>query len=357
MLLQDRVPGGDFVTGFFIFFIAGHPFAWKAKVPPCYPAFRYLRWYRFRHALSGELYESLKPVSYMSNSQAHLSLFLNQKSRLHGLAYKMTENVRDAEDVLNEVYLSFSGQPLERIRDPERYLVRSVVHGCFAILEKRKKIVYPGINLPEPLLYERFPDLQPHDISYALLVLLQKLNPIERAIFLLRESFDYDYTEIATLIDISEVNCRQQLHRAKEKLKTGKIKYMPSRMEKEEMMKTFLLACVTGDVRQLETFLSKGITIYADGGGNAVAAIKPVVGRDHVISYLINTALKFGKDLSYTIKQVNLETGVLLENTSTTNLDTVMIPVFDQYSQICELFIIRNPDKMNYLLPRQANGI
>lgn len=285
----------------------------------------------------------------MSNSQAHLLFFLRQKSRLHGLAYKMTESVSDAEDVLNDVYLSFSGKPFDQIRDPERYLVRSVVHGCFAILEKRKNMVYPGINLPEPLMYEKFPDLLHHDVSYALLVLLQKLNAVERAIFLLRESFNYNYEEIASMIGITEANCRQLLHRAKEKLKSGKIKYTPSRMEKEEMTKAFLMACATGDIGQLETYLSKEITAFADGGGNAVAAIKPIVGRDNVILYLVNIALKFGKDLSYTIKQVNLETGVLFENAVTANLDTVMIPVFDQDNQISELFIIRNPDKMKYL--------
>ncbi|SFD16539.1 RNA polymerase sigma-70 factor, ECF subfamily [Chitinophaga sp. CF118] len=286
----------------------------------------------------------------MSDSQVHLSFFLSRKSRLHALAYKMTESVSDAEDVLNDVYVSFSRQQFEQIRNPEAYLVRSVVHGCFAILEKRKHVVYPGVNLPEPLLYERFPDLQNTDISYALLVLLQKLNPVERAVFLLRESFDYDYNEIASLVGISEDNCRQQLHRAKEKLKTGRVKYTPSNEKKKEITNAFLIACASGDVKQLETYLSKEITIFGDGGGKAATALKPIVGRNNAIAYLVNSALKFGKDLSYTIKQVNMETGVLFENATSVNPDTVMIPVFDQNNQISELFIIRNPDKMRYLV-------
>jgi RNA polymerase sigma-70 factor, ECF subfamily len=287
----------------------------------------------------------------MSNSQAHLLFFVRQKSRLHGLAYKMTESVSDAEDVLNDVYLSFSSRPLELIRDPERYLVRAVVHGCLAILDKKKNMVYPGTNLPEPLIYERFPDLQPGDISYALLVLLQKLNAVERAIFLLRESFDYEYKEIASLLGITETNCRQQLHRAKEKLKTGKIKYTPSHIEKEQMIQAFLMACGTGDITQLETYLSKEITVFADGGGNTTnaTALKPVVGRDHVIQYLISIARKFGLNLSYAVTQVNQETGVLFENTLTGSIDTVMIPVFNENNQIIELFMIRNPEKLKYL--------
>lgn len=286
----------------------------------------------------------------MSDSRVHLSFFLSRKSRLHALAYKMTESVSDAEDVLNDVYVSFSRQQFGEIRNPEAYLVRSVIHGCFAILEKRKQVVYPGINLPEPLLYERFPDLQNTDISYALLVLLQKLNAVERAVFLLRESFDYDYSEIASLVGISEDNCRQQLHRAKEKLKTGRVKYTPSNMEKKEITNAFLIACASGDVRQLETYLSKEITIFGDGGGKAATVLKPVVGRNNAIAYLVNSALKFGKGLSYTIKQVNMETGVLFENATSASPDTVMIPVFDQNNQIIELFIIRNPDKMRYLV-------
>ncbi len=286
----------------------------------------------------------------MSDSQAHLSLFLKQKSRLHGLAYKMTESVSDAEDVLNDIYISFSRQPLDNIKDPERYLVRSVIHACFNILEKRKNVVYPGINLPEPLAHERFPDLQKSDISYALLVLLQKLNPQERAVFLLRESFDYDYDEIASLVGINEANCRQQLHRAKEKLKTGKVKYSPSNLEKEEMTRAFITACLNGDVKQLETYLSKEVTLFMDGGGKASTAMKPVSGLDSVMMYLANGALKFGKDLSFTMKEVNMETGVLFENKLTNDLDTILIPVFDQDNKISHLFGIRNPDKMKYLL-------
>lgn len=261
----------------------------------------------------------------------------------------MTESASDAEDVLNDVYISFSRQPFDQIRDPERYLVRSVVHACFAILEKRKNVVYPGINLPEPLAYERFPDLQKNDISYALLVLLQKLNAVERAVFLLRESFDYDYDEVASLVGISEANCRQQLHRAKEKLKTGKVKYSPTNLEKEEMTRAFIMACLNGDVRQLETYLSKEITLFMDGGGKASTATRPISGLDNVMLYLTRGALKFGENLSFTIKEVNMETGVLFENTLTADLDTVLIPVFDQNKQITQLFGIRNPDKMKYL--------
>lgn len=287
--------------------------------------------------------------SVMSEGQTHLSFFLKQKSRLHGLAYKMTESVSDAEDILNDIYISFSRQPFDNIKDPERYLVRSVVHGCFDILEKRKNVVYPGIYLPEPLAYERFPDLQQNDISYALLVLLQKLNAVERAVFLLRESFDYDYAEVAFLVGISEDNCRQQLHRAKEKLKTGKVKYSPSNVQKEEMTKAFIMACLNGDVKQLESYLSKEVTLYMDGGGKASTAMKPVSGLNNVMLYLTNGVLKFGRDLSYKIKEVNMETGVLFENTLTAGLDTILIPVFDQDNKISQLFGIRNPDKMKYL--------
>ncbi|WP_160716187.1 sigma-70 family RNA polymerase sigma factor [Chitinophaga solisilvae] len=286
----------------------------------------------------------------MTQHRDHLSFFLEQKSGLHGLAYKMTESACDAEDILNDVYLSFSMQPLNQILEPERYLVRSVIHRCFAVLNKRKGISYPGINLPEPVIYERFPDLQQHDVSYALLVLLQKLNATERAVFLLRESFDYDYDEIASLVNISQDNCRQHLHRAKEKLQTGKVRYSPSRQDQEEMTRAFLTACATGDVKWLETYLSKEITIFADGGGKVAAALKPVAGQAGVIAYLTGIANKFGNALSYSIRKVNLETGVLIENSMTISLDTVMIPLFDDSNRISEIYMIRNPCKMKFVV-------
>ncbi|MBO9733013.1 MAG: sigma-70 family RNA polymerase sigma factor [Chitinophaga sp.] len=285
----------------------------------------------------------------MPHHRDHLSVFLAYKSRLHGLAYKMTERVSDAEDILSDVYLSFSNQPIEQIQEPEKYLVRAVIHGCLAVLNKQQRLSYPGINLPEPIVYERFPDLQQNDVSYALLVLLQKLNAVERAVFLLRESFDYHYDEIATLLGISQDNCRQQLHRAKEKLRTGKARYIPSQKDKEEMTQAFLTACATGDVKWLEAYLSKEVTIFADGGGKAIAAVRPVAGQASVISYLLGIANKFGSNLSYAIKQVNLETGVLLENSLTVQLDTVMILTFDDHLRISEVYLIRNPDKMKFL--------
>lgn len=286
----------------------------------------------------------------MPHHRDHLSHFLEHKSRLHGLAYKMTERVSDTADILSDVYLSFSMQPIDQIQEPEKYLVRAVIHGCLALLNKQQHFTYPGINLPEPIIYERFPDLQQHDVSYALLVVLQKLNAIERAVFSLRESFDYDYDEIAALLGISQDNCRQHLHRAKEKLKTGKVRYLPSQKEREEMTQAFLIACATGDTKWFETYLSKEITIFADGGGKAVAAVKPVAGQASVISYLIGIATKFGSNLSYHIKQVNMETGVLLENTLTVQPDTVMILTFDHHHRISEVYLIRNPDKMTFVV-------
>lgn len=285
----------------------------------------------------------------MPDIPSHLSLFLEQRPGLLALAYKMTKNISDAEDILSDVYIAFSRQAFDLIREPERYLVRSVIHACFALLDKKKSTAYIGIDLPEPIVHERFPFLVNKDVSYALLVLLQKLNAMERAVFLLRESFDYSYKEIALLTGASEANCRQLLHRATEKLKAVRIKYAPSGSEKEEITKAFLMACASGDTRLLEKYLAEEIIIQVDGGGKVPAIRKPVIDKDSAIKYLAGTALKFGKDLSCILTPVNMEIGVLLRHTLTARLDSVMIPVF-QNDQISELFIIRNPDKMKHLV-------
>ncbi len=146
-----------------------------------------------------------------------IELFEKYKRILFVVAYKMTKSLADAEDIVQDVFISFSKQTLNDIQNLENYLVKSVMNRSLSLLEKQKQITYPGINLPEPLFYERSHYIHEQDISYALLLLLQTLNPTERAIFILRETLAFDYTEIASILSIREADCRQQLHRAKEK--------------------------------------------------------------------------------------------------------------------------------------------
>jgi RNA polymerase sigma-70 factor (ECF subfamily) len=145
--------------------------------------------------------------------------FLRMRPRLFALAYKMTKSVVDAEDIIQETFLAIGSLKPGTIKTPEAYLVRVVTNRCLSVLDQRKATYYPGPDLPEPLEDGFVPEATGQDLSYGLLLLLKRLKPAERAVFLLRESFDFEYDLIAEIVETSPDNCRQMLHRAKDKLR------------------------------------------------------------------------------------------------------------------------------------------
>lgn len=276
-----------------------------------------------------------------------IDLFEKYKRTLFVVAYKMTKSVADAEDIVHDVFISFSKQVLTDIHNLENYLVKSVMNRSLSLIEKQKQITYPGVNLPEPLFHERSHHIHEQDISYALLLLLQTLNPIERAVFILRETLVFEYTEIALILSIREEDCRQQLHRAKEKIANGKIRYTASPAKNESFFAAFLEACMSGDTQQLMTFLREDIIIYSDGGGKVAAARQPIVGRDRAISFLTGIYNKFAGKLLSRVTYINGEPGVLLSDTETGRVDTVMVFIYaNDRDALASLCLIRNPDKI-----------
>lgn len=276
-----------------------------------------------------------------------IELFEKYKRILFVVAYKMTKSVADAEDIVHDVFISFSKKALTDINNLENYLVKSVMNRSLSLIEKQKQITYPGINLPEPLFHERSHHIHEQDISYALLLLLQTINPTERAIFILRETLAFDYAEIASILSIREEDCRQQLHRAKEKIADGKIRYTASPAKNESFFAAFLEACRNGDTQQLMTFLKEDIIIYSDGGGKVTAARQPIMGRDHAIGFLIGIFNKFASKVLPRITHINGEMGVLLFDTETNLVDTVMVFIYaDDRDTLASLCLIRNPDKI-----------
>lgn len=274
--------------------------------------------------------------------------FQEHKDKLFALAYKMTKSAADAEDILQDIFLAFSTQTASGIRNPEAYLVKSVVNRCLSLLEKRKRLVYPGPDLPEPLFQERFQHMHRQDVSYALVLLLQQLNPVERAVFLLRESLDYAYPEIAEVLAIEEENCRQLLHRARKKVAEGKPRYIPSAEESSSFINAFLQVCASGNVQELMKCLQEDITIYSDGGGKVSAAMQPISGRKNCMAFLNGLYQKYGEQLTFKCSAINGENGILLYDKINGHVETVIVLVIVD-GQISTLYFIRNPDKIRNL--------
>jgi len=273
-----------------------------------------------------------------------MEAFEKYRPTLFAVAYKMTKSVADAEDIVQDIFIRFSGQASQGIQNPEAYWVKAVMNRCLDVLEKKKHIQYVGIDLPEPMFRQRFEQIQGHDVSYALLLLLQKLNPEERAVFILRETLDYDYAEIAETLGLQEANCRQLMHRAKEKMAADKVRNIPTAEERSSLVNAFVKG-VGGDVQQLVRYLKEDIVIYSDGGGKVAAARFPIVGLEKCLLFLNALYTKFGHTFYMEPALINGEPGVILRKNENHEIETVMVPEFDN-GQVSAFYFIRNPDKL-----------
>jgi RNA polymerase sigma-70 factor (ECF subfamily) len=267
------------------------------------------------------------------------------RSRLFALAYKMTQSVVDAEDIVQEVFLTIGSMKAGSISNPEAYFVRAVTNRCLKLLGQRKVTIYPGPDLPEPMEDDWRSDAREEDLSYGLLLLLQRLKPLERAVFILRESLGLDYSEIAQILSSKPVNCRQILHRSKEKLRQHSPVNRTSEDTLVELMGAFLLAVTLGDSSSLIARLRDDVTLYADGGGNRPSALQPLTGPISVLKYLTGIYNKWLEGISFSVARLNGEAAVVLYVRDTGLPDSVMLFSFSE-TRVAAIYIIRNLDKL-----------
>jgi RNA polymerase sigma-70 factor (ECF subfamily) len=216
-------------------------------------------------------------------------VFDRQRPFLFSIAYRMLGSVMDGEDVVQEAYLRWQRAPQAEVRSPRAYLSAVVTRLCIDQLRsaRTQREEYIGPWLPEPLPTEPAPDAVVIDesLSMAFLVLLESLNPTERAVFLLREVFDYDYDEISRLVGKSEANCRQIARRARQSVAARRPRFESSPEQEERLMGSFLEACFGGDMEDLLALLSEDVTFWSDGGGKTRAALNPIHGADKVARF------------------------------------------------------------------------
>ncbi len=225
-------------------------------------------------------------------------IFNIHRSHLFAIAYRMVGTVMDAEDLVQEAYLRWQQTAPNDVDSPKAYLSTIVTRLSIDHLRSAKvqRETYVGQWLPEPLVHDETDDVVEHaalaeSLSMAFLVLLEQLNPTERAVFLLREIFDYDYAEIAQIVGKREANCRQLVRRARQHIAQRRPRYEPSYAKKEELLHRFIIACTEGDVANLEGLLAADVMSRGDGGGKVPSAPKPIIGRARV-THLFLTAIK-----------------------------------------------------------------
>jgi RNA polymerase sigma-70 factor (ECF subfamily) len=271
------------------------------------------------------------------------------------VAYRMLGAVSDAEDAVHDLFADIRPEELANVRNPKAYLAKWTINRCLNVLRsaRRKREVYIGEWLPEPLL-ERFdgPDLaaeRKETLSYAYLVMLERLTPAQRAVFLLREAFEYDYEAIAELLGKSEANCRKLFSRAKKSMNA-----VPSSAGAQNVRKPLLEKFVSAfqqyDVERLLELLAEDATMVTDGGGNVHAAIRPIIGRKRVLALLSSPkAYTLLRKWDFSITEINKETNVAFSQEGVVK-GVLCFELSGEQNRIRNLYLILNPDKLKAAL-------
>jgi RNA polymerase sigma-70 factor, ECF subfamily len=273
------------------------------------------------------------------------------RRRLFGIAYRMLGSRADAEDILQETYLRWIESNTSELRSTEAWLVTVVTRLCIDRLRsaKTEREAYTGTWLPEPIvsLGPASPDRTVElasDISIAFLTVLERLAPEERAAFLLHEVFDFDYSEISQIIGKNQAACRQIVHRAKERVQQDRPRFSVSREAHGQLLERFIEAASSGTREQVMSLLADQIRVTTDGGGKVSSFRKVLQGSDRVARFYAGISRKFAGRFVYRLAEINGEPGLVRYVDG--KLESAQSFVING-TQICEIYIVRNPDKLN----------
>ncbi len=266
------------------------------------------------------------------------------RARLFVVAYKMTRSVFQSDDIVQDVLLDFTQRQPSHVNDVQKYLAKAVIYKSLDVLSEKQRLSYVGVDLPEPITDPtRLADIR-HDVSFGTLLLIQQLNPLERAVFVLRECFEYSYEELSNLLQLSGEHCRQLLHRAREKMQTRTAKPL-AKQKIIEFQQLFIRASADGEMEEFIKHLRDDIQVFADGGGKVKAALHPIVGKTFVLAYMTNLRKKFGDDFLYQPTICNGQPAVVMISKQTGQIDTLGIMEIDE-NKIVSIYLLRNPDKL-----------
>jgi RNA polymerase sigma-70 factor (ECF subfamily) len=282
------------------------------------------------------------------------ALFASERAYLFSVAYRMLGSVAEAEDVLQEAFLRFAAADDGEVRSARAYLSTVVTRLCLDHLKSARvrREAYVGPWLPEPLLTsaEETPPPIPEDrvglaesASMAVMLLLESLSPLERAVFLLREVFEYEFADIADTLDTSEAACRQLLSRARQHVVERRPRYRPTRAQQMRVAQSFLDAAQRGDVAGLARVLVEDVTSTSDGGGKVSAARKVVRGRDAVSRLMAGAALKAGPGAVFEVSWLN-EAPALIVRAGGVVAAALIIDTDGE--RVRALYWVNNPEKL-----------
>ncbi|UXY13921.1 RNA polymerase sigma-70 factor [Chitiniphilus purpureus] len=279
--------------------------------------------------------------------QDKIEVFEQQRPRLFSLAYRMLGMRAEAEDVVQDAYLRWHKADTAALVSAEAWLVTVTTRLAIDRLRtvQRQRDAYPGPWLPEPLAPS--PESRHEfvgEVSLAFLAVLERLGPHERAAFLLHEVFDAGYPQIAAMLDRSEAACRQMVHRARERVRAARPRFQVSPEDHRTLLARFARAAQSGDLAELTALFADEAVLVSDGGGKAVAAIRPLVGAARLARlFHVLARQRRDKDGTFVFADINGEAGLLYY------ADGVLATVYTlvgEAGRIVQLYALRNPDKL-----------
>jgi RNA polymerase sigma-70 factor (ECF subfamily) len=291
-----------------------------------------------------------KPTSASEAGRA--ATFEEHRGLLRGLAYRMLGSMADADDVVQETFLRWRAADVEAIMSPRAWLVTACTRLAIDELRtaRRSRVAYVGPWLPEPVIGERAPGAAElaelgESLTFAFLLLLERLGPAERAALLLHEVLDLPHAEIARVLGRTEPACRQLLTRARRRLAGSTHPPMPLRSGQGARAEAFFTALHAADVPALMAVLTEDAQAWSDGGGKVTAARRVIRGAGRVARFLAGIVRKAALDLHLAPATVNGRPGRLLLRAET--VVAALSIEFDAAGRIAQVFIVRNPDKLS----------
>ncbi|MEU0392652.1 RNA polymerase sigma-70 factor [Streptomyces sp. NPDC006208] len=293
-------------------------------------------------------------------------LFHRHRSLLFSVAYRVLGSAADAEDTVQDAWIKWSSADRSHVADPKAYLARIVSNLALERLRstRHKRETYVGPWLPEPILTggdaaaDAVTDAE--SVSIAMLVVLETLSPLERAVFVLKEVFDFSHAEIAQAVERSEVAVRQAAHRAREHVRARRPRFTVDRSRQREITEHFLAAASGGDVNSLMELLSPDVTLWTDGGGKVRQALRPVVGAATVAAWFaaIGTVTYQGiapAEMTAVLAEINGGPGVVFAGAGRV-IATVTFD-FDADGRITAIHNVANPEKLRAVAEGTAHSI
>lgn len=276
-------------------------------------------------------------------------IFEEYRNLLFSVAYRVLGSAADAEDAVQDAWVRWSAADRSQVAEPKAYLVRIVTNVAMDRLRSaaRQRETYVGPWLPEPIITDDTADVD--SVSMALLVVLESLTPLERAVFVLREAFGFGYDEIADAVERSADTVRQAAHRAREHVQARRPRFHAGRARQREVTERFFSAAGGGDINTLMQLLAPDVTLWTDGGGKVRQATRPVIGAERVAKWFAGVATRpyegvAPADMLAEVVDLNGTPGIVFSGAgrviATLTLD------LDENGRITTIHNVANPDKL-----------